>query len=135
MTFEKQAGKQYIYVFVRKDLSPERRMVQACHATTESGILFCDRANYDLLHAHTIIVLKVKNLEELNEVFGLISKKIDSIMFYESDIGENTAFATRPVNEEERELFKEYKTLKFERSFLYYLKMFIRHIKGELFDE
>jgi len=133
--FEKQVGKQYIYVFVRKDLSPERRMVQACHATTESGILFCDRANYDLLHAHTIIVLKVKNMEELNKAYDTISKKIESVMFCELSLQQNTAFATRPVSEEERSLFKEYKTLKFERSFLYYLKIFIRHIKGELFDE
>lgn len=131
----KQIGKEYIYIFVRKDLSPERRLVQACHAATESGILYCDRANYSLLHAHTLVILSVKNLEELYEAYNTISEKIESVMFYEDDIEENTAFSTRPVSEEERVLFQEYSTLKFERSFLYYLKLFIRNIKGELFDE
>ena len=132
--FEKQIGKEYIYVFVRKDISPEQRLVQACHATVESGILFCNRANYDLLHAHNIIVLSVKNLKELNEAYEKLIPKVSAIMFYEPDIGENTSFSTRPVIEEERILFKDYMSLKFERSFLYYLKIFIRHIRGELFD-
>ena len=133
--FEKQTGKEYIYIFVRKDLSPERRLVQACHAATESGILYCNRANYDLLHAHTLIVLSVKNLPALMDAYNDISPKIASVLFYEDALEEDTAFATRPVTEEERELFREYNTLKFERSFLYYLKLFIRHIKGELFDD
>ena len=125
--------KQYIYIFVRKDLSPERRLVQACHAAMESGILFCGRSNYDLLYKHILVVLSVKNLKELNEAYNSISP-VESIMFYEDDLNENTAFATRPVTEEERAIFKVYSTLKYERSFLYYLKLFIRHIKGELFE-
>ncbi|MFA5023416.1 MAG: hypothetical protein WC523_00465 [Patescibacteria group bacterium] len=130
----KQLGKEYVYIFVRKDLSPERRLVQACHAALESGILFCDRANYSLLYSHTLVILSVKNEQELNTAFDKISSRIKSVMFFENDLEQNTAFATRPVSEEEREVFKEYSTLKYERSFLYYLKIFIRNVKGELFD-
>ena len=128
-----KSGQEYIYVFVRKDLSPERRLVQACHAAVESGMLFCDRAHYDSLHAHNLVILGVKGVDELNEAFN--NNKIEATMFYDNDLEQNTAFATRPVKDEERAAFKEYKTLKFERSFLYYLKLFIRHIKGELLDE
>ena len=129
---EMQIDREYIYIFVRKDLTPEQRNVQSCHAVAESGMLFVK--DYDLAHPHTMILIGVKNEKELvNAWIHVADQGVPSIMFYEPDIDENTAFATRPVKEEEREIFRSYKTLKYERGFLYYLKVFFRSIKKEIF--
>jgi len=128
--------KEYIYIFVRKDLTPEQRAVQAAHAATESGILYVDNKDYSISTPHTMVLIGVKNLKELLAAYEhVMFNEIDSVMFFEIDINENTAFATRPVKEEERIIFRDYKTLRYERGLLYYLKVFIRSIKRELFDE
>lgn len=123
--------KHYVYIFVRKDLSPEQRAIQASHAVLESRkfhILECDPC--------TMVLIGVKNLDEIKEAMEYVSKSgILVRMFAEPDLdNEDTAFATRPVLERERYIFENFKTLKYERSILYYLKIFIRSIKNEIFE-
>lgn len=123
--------KHYVYIFVRKDLTPEQRAVQACHAVLESRkfhIIECDPC--------TMVLIGVKNLNELKEAMEYVSKNGVLVrMFSEPDLdNEDTAFATRPVLERERYIFENFKTLKYERSILYYLKIFIRSIKNEIFE-
>jgi len=52
----------YTYVILRKDISPEQRIVQASHASLEAGFRFKqpDETSY-------LIVLEVANELELNE--------------------------------------------------------------------
>ena len=52
----------YTYVFIRKDLSPEQQIVQACHASLEAGFRFRQPETTSYL-----IVLGVDNFEELEE--------------------------------------------------------------------
>ena len=125
--------KEYIYVFVRKDLTPEQRAVQSAHAVAECGILYVDSEKYSVSTPHTIVLIGVKNCKELHEAYENI-KGLRAILFYEPDIGESTAFAVEPISGEQREMFRDYKTLRYERGFLYYLKVFIRSVKRELFD-
>ena len=125
--------KEYIYIFVRKDLTPEQRAVQAAHAVAECGILYVDSDNYSISTPHTIVLIGVKNCQELHKAYESITG-LKAILFFEPAIGENTAFAVEPISGEQREMFRGYKTLRYERSFLYYLKVFIRSIKRELFD-
>jgi len=127
------ADKEYIYIFVRKDLTPEQRAVQAAHAIAECGILYVDSEKYSISSPHTIVLIGVKDCTELHKAYESI-KELKAILFFEPAIGESTAFAVEPISGEQREIFSDYKTLRYERSFLYYLKIFIRSIRRELFN-
>lgn len=100
--------KNYMYVFVRQDLSRPQQAVQASHAAIEST----HRWPYIGDHPHMVLI-GVKNEEKLRN--ALDKAKSNGILvaeFKEDDVG-LTAFATRPiVEDEERQLFKKYQLLK-----------------------
>jgi hypothetical protein len=50
----------YTYVIIRKDISPEQQIVQACHAALEAGLRFKQPEQTSLL-----IVLEVPNQQAL----------------------------------------------------------------------
>lgn len=81
-------------------------MVQSNHASLESGITF----GSDGIEPASLIVLRVKNQYQLTKALTDIEGKgIDCVTFDEPswDYG-FTAFATEPVTEEQKSLFKRY---------------------------
>jgi len=55
-----ESKQPYTYVLLRKDISPEQRIVQAAHAALEAGFRFPQPSEVSYL-----IVLEVANQEEL----------------------------------------------------------------------
>lgn len=55
-----ESNKPYTYILLRKDISPEQRIVQAAHAALEAGFRFPQPSEVSYL-----IVLEVANQEEL----------------------------------------------------------------------
>jgi hypothetical protein len=129
-------NKKYVYVFVRKDLTPEQRAVQACHAALECGIFYNIENKYSIINSDTLVLIGVKNEKELDDAFTYsINNQILATMFVEPDLEySNTAFATVPITEDKRIIFENYRTLRYERGILYYLKIFFRSIKNEIFE-
>lgn len=99
----------YVYVLVRKDLSPEQITVQSCHAVIEAASLISPA----LEHPH-LVVCGVNNELQLEQAAARLEKaEILFREFREADIGDQlTAIATQPVFGEDRRHFKKYKCLK-----------------------
>ena len=97
-----------MYIFVRQDISIPQQLVQASHAAHESG----------LAHSHSgksnsIIIFGTKDKAELESLLDRFHPEIPCYPFYEpyKDTG-LTAFATYPIPEEDRHIFKEFKLWK-----------------------
>lgn len=99
----------YVYVLVRRDLSPEQITVQSCHAAIEAASLIPP----DLEHPH-LVVCGVNNETQLEQAAARLEKaEILFREFREADIGDQlTAIATQPIFGEDRRHFKKYKCLK-----------------------
>lgn len=97
-----------MYIFVRKDLSPAQICVQTGHACY-SAAKFC---NSSLNHPH-FVLFGVKNEKELQKALKYTeSSNILTAPFYEADKNnELTAFATEPVFESQRLIFKRFHCL------------------------
>jgi len=83
----------YTYLFIRRDLSPAQQIIQATHAQQGIGadgitntVLIGAKDEYDLL-------LHAARLSEHG---------IEHHTFWEPDIGEHTAIATKPIKPEAR---------------------------------
>ncbi len=98
----------YIYVFVRKDLSSSQVTVQAAHACIEVA-----RRMPDVIPTPNLVILGIKNQQKL----GKIAQEIEDggllvHRFYEPDNREGlTAFATQPIVEDQRKIFRKYMLL------------------------
>lgn len=97
-----------MYVFVRQDLTRPQQAVQAAHAAIEST----KRWPYIGDHPHMVLI-GVKNETKLRAALDKAKKHgILVAEFAEEDVG-MTAFATRPIIEdEERQIFRKYQLLK-----------------------
>jgi hypothetical protein len=124
--------KYYVYTMVRRDLSPEQRAVQACHASFELGLICQDsdmkNASLVLLSAPTEEFLR--NAKEAIESFGIKVKA-----FHEPDIDNQMAAWACIVWEHERESFKPYETLKYNRGFMWHFIKFCKEIWKEWNNE
>lgn len=101
---------QYIYIFVRKDLTKMQKAVQAIHAGIETG-----RQNVHKLDEHpTVVLLGVKDEKALVRVCAKLDKHfLTYCAFTEPDLNNSlTAVATQLIQEEDRHLFKKYDLLK-----------------------
>lgn len=88
----------------------EQILVQSCHAAQESGLAFPNPTG----EPNSLIVLQVKNKEQLEAAQADIqSKGIRFVRFNEPswDYG-FTAFASEPVYQHQRHLFKKYRLFK-----------------------
>lgn len=101
--------KQYIYVFVRKDLPIEQILVQSSHAAYEAGLHFENHSKIST----SVIVIGVKNKLALQKAFENLKESLNLVAFNEPswDLG-FTAFATQPLNNEKRHLLKKYQLFK-----------------------
>jgi hypothetical protein len=125
-----KTDKKFTYVFVRQDMSQEQQAVQACHAAHESGATGTPME----IMGSTLVLIGVKNENALNQAFAECKiNKIRSNMFFEPDRGgEATAFATKPILEEDRVYFSKYRTLRFKKGFLHHFGVFCRAIWREV---
>ena len=94
-----QNNREYMYVFVRQDLSVPQQIVQASHACAYVG---------DSFHPDTsIVLLECPNKKHLDFIANyLADNAVKYRMFYETDINEHTAIATEPLSGEIRDIFK-----------------------------
>lgn len=104
-----QVETPYVYVLVRKDLTPEQITVQACHAAIEAAPLIPP----DLDHPH-LVVCGVNSETHLEQAAYRLEKAgIRYRPFREADIDDQlTAIATEPIFGEDRRHFKKYNCLK-----------------------
>ena len=102
----------YVYIFVRKDLSNEQKLVQSCRAVAESAKTHFHKASE---HPH-FVICEVKNESELLKVYTKAKNSfIECSIFQEADLEDQfTAFATEPVYGEVRKVFKNCQLLKFK---------------------
>lgn len=99
----------YMYIVVRKDMSPEMQMVQACHAASEAAF----QTDAPELPTH-IVLLQCENKRELSEVaLRLTHIGIEFKTFFEPDNDlEYTALATLPTTKRNVRAFKKLKLWK-----------------------
>ncbi len=95
-------------MFVRLDLTPSQRAVQAIHGALEASE-YLDR---DKEHPH-LILLAISNEEELLKIpEKLNTSNIRHKIWKEPDIGNQvTSIATEPISGDRRKIFKKYKLL------------------------
>lgn len=93
---------------MRRDLSPSQIAVQAAHAVYEAASL----RNPESEHPH-FVLLGIRNVQKLEQALDKIKESgIALKAFYEPDIGNQlTAFATEPVSEDKKHLFKKFNCL------------------------
>lgn len=88
--------RNYIYVFVRNDLSIEQQTIQTAHVTFEMAI----RSAF--VNSPKAVLVRIENLEKLLEVGSFLREKnIKYEIFHEPDIYEHTAIITYPLKTEE----------------------------------
>ena len=107
-----QIENKYMYIIVRKDISPEQQSVQAIHASIESTRKFCKESEKDWEHPH-IVLCGVKNENSLlSAILRLEKHCIPFEIFREPDLNnEITAIATSPICGEQREIMSRYNLL------------------------
>jgi hypothetical protein len=87
---------------VRKDISVEQQLVQACHASCVAGERFGGSDSH-------MVLLGIDNSEELERLsFELSFNEIDFVTFFEPDnnMGDSS-IATKPLIDEERQKIKK----------------------------
>ena len=97
--------KKYVYIFVRQDISIPQQLVQASHAAHESGL-----AHSASTSLNSIVIFGAKDKPELESLLDRFRAEIDCHAFFEpyKDTG-LTAFATPPLPESKRDIFKGFK--------------------------
>ena len=101
-------SQNYIYVFVRLDLSVSQRTVQACHASIEAARNLPPQTE----HPH-LVLIGLKNEKKLESVkIELDNQGIAVYTFVEPDRNnEVTAMATELISEEKKYIFKRFMLL------------------------
>ena len=98
----------YIYTFIRRDISPEQKIVQLGHACHEAGKLLNHEENKEV---SSLILLSAADEKELKSIARKIDcAGIDHYMFYEpdNDMG-YSAICTRPItSDRERAFFRKW---------------------------
>lgn len=100
---------QYVYVFIREDLSHPQQIVQSCHAAIEASSLISP----DSEHPH-LVLCGVRSESELEKISArLRAYDIQFKAFREPDRNnEYTSIATEPISGNKRKIFKRYQCLR-----------------------
>lgn len=103
---------EYIYIFVRQDLSREQQLVQASHATLVLG----NKLKRDDVSELYFTVIGIPQLIDFKNVIkSLNAHGTKYETFYEPDQGNTlTAIATHPIPKDQRGKLKDFKLLRFE---------------------
>ena len=103
----------FVYIFVREDLPPIQQLIQASHATHESGIKF-GKIEDKISHFCVFGVPDEKSIKNIK--VGLDGLDVRSYEFFEPDFNIGiSALATEPIIGKKRELFSDFKLLKMKR--------------------
>ncbi len=103
---------EYVYVFVRQDLSPEQQLVQSAHATLVLGHKLAKRKDVSELYFAVIGIPQLCDFVDVLKTLKTHGTKY--VVFYEPDQGNTiTAIATMPVKKTKRGILLNYKRLKF----------------------
>jgi hypothetical protein len=83
----------YIYTFIRKDLSPEQRIIQIGHACFEAGKRFGDS------EIQNLVLLEAKDQNDLKQIAWMLEcRNIEFYMFHEPDFNMGfSAICTKPI--------------------------------------
>ena len=101
----------YIYIFVRTDISFEAQCVQAAHAAIESARNFL---NPDAIHPHLVICGLKSEKTWQSTIAKLDGNGIKYQVFIEPDLDNiPTAIATEPISGDLRKPFSNYQLLRF----------------------
>lgn len=92
-----EAALSKLYVLVRQDLSPGYQIAQSIHAKDQFTHMFPSIEKKWYFESNTIVVLGVRNEQELN-AFSFLAREnnLAFSLFFEPDINENTALALEP---------------------------------------
>ena len=118
---------RYVYTFVRRDLTPEQRLVQTGHALYEAGHELALRDGdakpwqTGVVDTHLVCV-DVPDLDALKGVrnvlwpAGSLHPRVDFTPYFEEAMdGEMTSIATEPVRLTGKEMFRNYSKLTLPR--------------------
>ncbi len=103
----------YIYMFIRRDMTPEQRIVQIGHACYEAGKKFQDDCGIS-----SMVLLEAEDEADIENISRkLVRRGIDHYKFHEPDDNWLTgvtmgysAICTRPiVDDSERAFFRKWK--------------------------
>lgn len=105
--------KEYVYIFVRQDLSNEQQLVQAAHVTLVLGSKLKHKDVSELYFA----VIGIPQLSDFCGVMkDLHTHGTKYECFYEPDQGNTiTAIATHPIKDKDRGILLNYKRLVFSK--------------------
>jgi hypothetical protein len=101
----------YCYIFVRQDITPEQQLIQFGHVAAKAGAKSPDKL-WEYVH---FVGIGVRNERELHKAALLMADNdIPYSTFNEGAMDDElTAVASVPVRGPTREVFKNYKTLRF----------------------
>lgn len=103
-----EAQKKYVYIFVRQDMSIQQQFVQGSHAAHECGLFHSSSGT-----TSSVIIFGIESKQELEALLEKYSQNLDCYPFYEPYKNTGlTAFATKPIPEADRHLFKSFKLWK-----------------------
>lgn len=101
---------EYMFIFVRQDISPEYQAVQGMHVAYKAGHHF--KSNPDETYFVLVGVPNEESLEEIKE--KLDANAVGSVEFKEPDIGNVvTAVASEPIKAHRKRFLKNYDKLVF----------------------
>lgn len=98
--------KKYLYIFTRTDLKPSQIAVQSIHSAFELGKRY--------IGSHpSIVLLNMRNSKDLEKLEHFLKEKnIDFESFYEPYYKSLTSISVLPINEHQREIFKDFNLIK-----------------------
>jgi hypothetical protein len=103
---------EYVFIFVRQDISNEQQAVQAAHATYKAGAIFKPE-NPDETYFVLIGVPDEAGLHVVKE--EVESKGFSTVVFNEPDLSNtDTALATEPMKAYQKRFLKHHRKLAFE---------------------
>ena len=105
--------KEYAFIFVRKDISPEQIIVQSNHASIELGHRL-SAAGLSITNLH-IALIGVDNLSALETASDLLRENdFQYVFFLEPDMDDEvTAIASYPIKNSEKRFLRGYDKLSF----------------------
>ena len=99
---------KYVYVIVRKDLSPAQKAVQSCHACIEVARNYISK---DEEHP-SVVICEVKSEDKLKIIMSELEGKVKFKTFQESDMNDQfTALASEPICGAQRGLFRRFQLI------------------------
>lgn len=102
--------KNFLYIFVRKDLSKAQQVVQSMHAAFESGLKHDQKLDHP-----SVVLLELKDKDDAKMAYNIFKEMDFNINpFFEPYYNnELTSFAIQNIKEEEKFLFKKFKLLRY----------------------